>query len=99
MKFSIEAIRPGGIDRTGRWPYRGGFDNHRWASSDARYIVVADEVDQDSKDACYPVVMTVDGSRGTRVATKGFARSGVYGDFAVGDGSGEGWLDSAASSN
>ena len=98
-KFSIEAIRPGGVDRTGRWPYRGGFDNHRWASNDARYIVVADEVDQDSKNACYPVVMAADGSRGARVATKGFARHGVYGDFVVGDGVGRGWLDGAASSD
>ncbi len=94
-RCSIEAIRPGGVERTVRWTYRGGFDNHRWASSDSRYIVVADEVDQDSKGACYPVVMTADGSRRARVASKGFARHGVYGDFVVGDGVGKGWLGSA----
>ncbi len=93
-RCSIEAIRPGGVDRTVRWMYRGGFDNHRWASSNPQYIVVADEVDRDSKRRCYPVVMKADGSRGARVANKGFARSGVYGDFAVGDGVGKGWVDS-----
>jgi 2-polyprenyl-6-methoxyphenol hydroxylase-like FAD-dependent oxidoreductase len=94
-KCSIEAIRPGGVERTVRWTYRGGFDNHRWASNDTRFIVVADEVDQDSKGRCYPVVMAADGSRGARVASKGFARRGVYGDFAVGDGASKGWLGSA----
>lgn len=88
---AIQAIRPGGVERTLHWRYEGGFDNHRWASG-SNYIVVVDEVDQESKDLTYPVVMSADGQRSTRLGNKGFARNGVYGDFAVGDGVGKGWL-------
>ena len=88
---AIQAIRPGGVERTLRWRHGGGFDNHRWASG-SDYIVVVDEVDQESKDVTYPVVMRADGQRSTRLGTKGFARHGVYGDFVVGDGVGTGWL-------
>ena len=87
----IEAVRPGGTDRTLHWNYEGGFDNHRFASSDPRFIVAVDEVDQESRDVTYPVVMMADGSRSTRMATQGFARHGVYGDFTVGSGEGEAW--------
>ncbi len=89
---AIQAIRPGGVARTLHWRYEGGFDNHRWASGSADYIVVVDEADQESKDVTYPVVMSADGTRSTRVGNKGFARNGVYGDFVVGDGVGTGWL-------
>lgn len=88
---AIQAIRPGGVERTLRWNHGGGFDNHRWASG-SDYIVVVDEVDQESKDVTYPVVMSADGQRSTRLGNKGFARHGVYGDFVVGDGVGKGWL-------
>jgi hypothetical protein len=91
-KCSIQAIRPGGIDRTLMWDYKGGFDNHQWASNDSRFIIVVDECDQDSKDVTYPVVMKADGSRSTRLGNKGYAAHGVYGDFVVGDGVGKGWL-------
>ena len=89
---AIQAIRPGGVERTLRWRYGGGFDNHRWASGSASFIVVVDEVDQESKDVTYPVVMSADGQRSTRLGNKGYARHGVYGDFVVGDGVGKGWL-------
>ena len=88
---AIQAIRPGGVERTLHWRYDGGFDNHRWASG-SDYIVAVDEVDQESKDVTYPVVMSADGQRSTRLGNKGFARHGVYGDFVVGDGVGNGWL-------
>ena len=90
--LSIQAIRPGGIEQKVHWRYDGGFDNHRWASGHADYIVVADEVDQESKDVTYPVVMRADASKGARLGSKGFARHGLYGDFVVGDGVGKGWL-------
>lgn len=86
----IEAVRPGGTNRTLHWNYDGGFDNHRFAS-DSRFIVTVDEVHQKSRDVTYPVVMTVDGSRSTRMGNKGFARHGVYGDFIAGSGDGKGW--------
>lgn len=70
----------------------GGFDNHRWASHHPDYMVVTDEVDEESKGVTYPVVMRADGSRGARLGNKGLARNKVYGDFAVGDGVGQGWL-------
>lgn len=90
--LSIEAIRPGGLARKVHWRYAGGFDNHRWASHNPDYMVVIDEADEKSKGVTYPVVMRADGSRGARLGNKGLGRHMVYGDFAVGDGVGEGWL-------
>jgi len=90
--LSIEAIRPGGVARKVHWRYAGGFDNHRWASHHPDYMVVVDEVDEESKGVTYPVVMRADGSRGARLGNKGLARHMVYGDFTVGDGVGQGWL-------
>lgn len=87
----VQAIRAGGAERTLRWRHDGGFDNHRWASN-ADYIVVVDEVHQESRDVTYPVVMSADGERSTRLGNRGFARHGVYGDFTVGEGGGRGWL-------
>jgi len=87
----IEAVRPGGVDRELHWKYDGGFDNHRFASHDVRFIVTVDEIHQKSRDVTYPVVMMADGSRSTRLANKGFARHGVYGDFTVGSGEGDAW--------
>ena len=91
MTASVQAIRPGGTERTLRWAYGGGFDNHRWASNNARYIVVVDEIDQKRRGVTYPVVMRADGSRSTRMGNKGFAEHMVYGDFVVGDGVGKDW--------
>ncbi len=92
---SVQAIRPGGTKRTLRWEYGGGFDNHRWASNNADYIVVVDEIDQKKwfGGVTYPVVMRADGSRHTRMGNKGFAKHGVYGDFVVGDGVGKSWSE------
>ena len=47
--LSIEAIRPGGVERKVHWRYAGGFDNHRWASHHPDYMVVVDEVDEDPR--------------------------------------------------
>ncbi len=91
-KCTIQAIRPEGINSKLMWKYKEGFDNHRWASNDSRFIVVVDECDQDDDKVCYPVVMKVDQSRGTRMGNKGYAKSGMYGDFVVGNGIGKGWL-------
>lgn len=87
----IQPIRPGGVDRELRWAYGGGFDNHRFASSDPRFVVAVDEIDQESRNVTYPVVIALDGSGSTRMATRGFARHGVYGDFVVGSGEGAPW--------
>lgn len=92
---SIQAIRPGGTERTLRWEYGGGFDNHRWASNNTHYIVVVDEIDQKRRGVTYPVVMRADGSRSTRMGNRGFAQHMVYGDFVVGDGEGGNWSDGA----
>ena len=81
----LTAIRPGGTEATLRWPFRGGFDNHRWSSNDPRYIVAVDEHHRTM------VVMTPDGRRVTRIGTLGRAKHGMYGDFTVGDGGGEPW--------
>ena len=61
----LTAIRPGGLDANLRWPYRGGFDNHRWSSNDARYIVAVDEHHQTM------AVMTPDARRVTRMGNPG----------------------------
>ncbi|MEM7354174.1 MAG: LamG-like jellyroll fold domain-containing protein [Acidobacteriota bacterium] len=81
----LTAIRPGGINSILRWPYLGGFDNHRWSSNDPRYIVAVDEHHQTM------AVMTPDGRRVTRLGTLGQAKHGMYGDFTVGDGRGDPW--------
>jgi hypothetical protein len=91
-KCTIQAIRPGGIDSKLMWNYKEGFDNHRFASNDSRFIIAVDECDQDDDDVCYPVVMKVDENRGTRMGNKGYAENGMYGDFVVGNGVGKGWL-------
>lgn len=96
---SIEAIRPGGEDRALTWNHDGGFDNHRWASNNQNYIVVVDEVDQERLDVTYPVVMRADGSRSTRLGNTGYSAHGVYGDFVVGDGLGDGWPEAAGASS
>ncbi|MHC4216802.1 MAG: hypothetical protein ACYSWP_25990 [Planctomycetota bacterium] len=88
----IQAIRPGGINSKLMWKYKEGFDNHRFSSNDSRFVIAIDECDQDDDKICYPVVMKVDESRGTRMGNKGYAKNGMYGDFAVGDGVGKGWL-------
>jgi len=91
-KCTIQAIRPEGIDSKLMWKYKEGFDNHRFASNDSRFVIVADECDQDDDEVTYPVVMKVDESRGTRMGNKGYAKNGMYGDFVVGSGVGKGWL-------
>ena len=88
-RCSITAIRTGGHELELRWPYRGGFDNHRWASNDPRFIVAVDEHHQTM------AVMTYDGSRCTRLGTLGHAEHMMYGDFTVGTGEGDPWPDEA----
>ena len=90
-RADISAIRPGGIQRPLLWKYRGGFDNHRWSSNDPRFIVAVDEHHQTM------VVMTADASRMTRMGTLGKAEHMMYGDFTLGDGSGEPWPGSQES--
>ncbi len=82
---TLTAIRPGGINATLWWSYDGGFDNHRWTSNHAGYIVAVDEHHQTM------VVMTADGSKVTRMGTLGRTKHGMYGDFTVGNGIGAGW--------
>jgi hypothetical protein len=83
----LERIRPNGINKRIRWPYdtqgSKGFDNHRWSSNDARFIVVQDEVSD------HMVVLHHEKNRGTRVGEKGSGE--LYGDFTVGDGKGAPW--------
>ena len=71
----LTAIRPRGITARIVWPYAGGYDNHRFASSDPRFLVTVDEHTETM------VVMTVDGERCTRVGTLGHANGGMYGDW------------------
>lgn len=89
-KCSITPIRPGGLSATLSWPFKGGFDNHRWSSNDPRYIVCVDEQFQQM------AIMTADGLRVTRMSNLGRAKHQMYGDFTVGDGSGEPWPARAA---
>ncbi len=74
-KCDLTAIRPGGMTRVLWWKYAGGYDNHRFASADPRFLVAVDEHHQTM------VVMTVDGNRCTRVGTLGRAKHGMYGDW------------------
>ena len=85
-RCDLTAIRTGGIARTILWPFADGYDNHRFASSDPRFIVAVDEGTETM------VVMTVDGERYTRVGTLGHADGGMYGDWASGRGAAQAWL-------
>lgn len=68
------------------WKYDGGFDNHRWSSNDARFIVAVDE------KANTMAVIHVPTGRATRMGDRGKGKPGeMYGDFAVGKGEGRPW--------
>jgi hypothetical protein len=71
----LTAIREGGTDATLWWRYAGGYDNHRFASSDPRFLVAVDEHTRTM------VVMTVDGENCARIGTLGHADGGMYGDW------------------
>jgi hypothetical protein len=83
----LTRIRSGGVSGELNWVYdysgEKGFDNHRWSSNDPRFVAMQDEKYN------YMVVMKVGGTYCTRM---GQSSSGeMYGDFTVGDGSGDPW--------
>ncbi len=42
-ELKIRPVREGGITHDLVWRYRGKFDNHRWSSNDARFLVAVEE--------------------------------------------------------
>ena len=83
----LTQVRPGGVSGQLTWVYdysgEKGFDNHRWSSNDQRFVAMQDEKYN------YMVIMKVGGTYCTRM---GLPSSGeMYGDFTVGDGSGDPW--------
>ena len=89
-RCDLTAIRPRGIESVLMWEYEGGFDNHRFASHDPRFVVAVDEHTQTM------VVMTLDGARCARVGTLGHADHGMYGDWASGPPRAGAWFEAAA---
>ena len=86
-RCDLTSIRTGGTSGRLRWVYASkgskGFDNHRWSSNDGRFVVC-----QDEKHG-YLVVMKIGGTYCTRMGPRGGGE--MYGDFTVGDGTGEPW--------
>ena len=83
----LTQIRSGGTSGELNWVYdfdgEKGFDNQRWSSNDSRFVAMQDEKYN------YLVIMKVGGTYCTRM---GQSSSGeMYGDFSVGDGSGDPW--------
>jgi hypothetical protein len=93
-RCAITPIRKGGIKDQLRWIYDGTFDNHRWSSSDPRFVVCEDEKYKRM------VVMKVGSTYCTRVGRKGEnPESEMYGDFAAGRGENNNWLGSGVSAS
>ena len=69
------------------WEYDGTFGNHRWSSNDPRVIVCEDEKYKRM------VVMEFSTGKATHIGKKGGGdpEENMYGDFAVGNGTGEPW--------
>ncbi|MBW1809037.1 MAG: hypothetical protein JRJ87_12655 [Deltaproteobacteria bacterium] len=83
----LTQIRSGGVSGELNWVYdfdgEKGFDNQRWSSNDPRFVAMQDEKYN------FMVIMKVGGTYCTRM---GQSSSGeMYGDFTVGDGSGDPW--------
>lgn len=83
----LEAIVPGAPTGTISWNYDyvgdKGFDNHRWSSNHKDFVVVQDEKND------YLTVLQISSDKGTWMGPSGSAE--MYGDFTVGDGTGESW--------
>lgn len=81
-EFKYVAIREGGKAGKLKWKYEGpkndkGFDNHRWASQDARLFLVADELYNQ------PAIMMVGSDKAWRVGEKVNNRRELYGDITA----------------
>jgi MYXO-CTERM domain-containing protein len=83
----LTRIRSGGVEGELTWVYDysgdKGFDNHRWSSNDGRFVAMQDEKYN------YMVIMKVGGTYCTRMGQSSGGE--MYGDFTVGDGSGDPW--------
>ncbi len=81
-EFKYVAIRKGGKAGKLKWKYEGpkkdkGFDNHRWASQDARLFLLADELHNQ------PAIMMVGSDKAWRVGEKVNNRRELYGDITA----------------
>ena len=83
--LQLGSIREGGISGEINWVYAEGFDNHRWSSTDERFIVCLDELSR-----CM-AVMKVGDTRCTILGRPAKDTRKMYGDFAVGSGEGGEW--------
>jgi len=82
----LKKIREGGYEGMLKLVYQGSFDNHRWSSNDARFVVCVEERENQM------LVMRVGETYCTRMGEPGGGKSGeMYGDFTVGAGTGEPW--------
>jgi len=88
---NLTAVPGGNIADTLQWVYdysgEKGFDNHRFSSNDGRFVAAQDEKYN------FMVIMKVGSTYATRMGSSGSGE--MYGDFSVGDGSGDPWPGTA----
>lgn len=91
----LNAVIPGAPTGSIHWnyDYEGdkGFDNHRWSSNHADFVVVQDE------KANRMTVLQISSDKGTWMGPAGSAE--MYGDFTVGSGTGDPWPGAARCGN